>query len=127
MTLDEYAAYCAELDSGETTEEEGEITYGEFSNTLNVMIGLLEPVNPPQELSDWHLALLTNQRELKAEIDAYPGSKNDPIDIERFFSLLMSYHEGLSETVRAMDPALRDWLVAARCIDEEMASLYVDG
>ena len=48
--------------------------------------------------------------------------RDDPIDIERFFALIVSYHEGLSETLRAMDPALRDWLVAAGCIDEEMAA-----
>lgn len=122
MSLDEYAAFCADFDSGETTEEEGEITYGEFSDGLAVLIGLLESVNPPQEVSEWHEALLTNQRELKSAIDEYTGSKEDPIDIERFFALIVSYHEGLSETLRAMDPALRDWLVAAGCIDEEMAA-----
>lgn len=127
MTLDEYAAFCAEFNSGETTEEEGEITYGEFSNTLSVLIGLLEPMNPPEELSDWHQALVRNQRALKTVIDEYPGSKDDPIDIEKIFELLMSYHEGLGEAFRAMDPALSDWLVAARCIDEEMARLYAEG
>lgn len=127
MSRDEYAAFCAEVDSGETTGEEGEITYGEFSEGLAVLIGFLESVSPPAEVNAWHQALLTNQTELKAEIDAYTGPKTDPIDIEEFFSLLMSYHESLGETVRTMDPAIRDWLVAARCMDAEMASLYVDG
>ena len=80
MSLDEYAAFCAELEAGETTEEEGEITYGEFSAGLQLYIGLLESVNPPEEVSDWHNTLLTSQRELKAAIDEYPGSKDDPID-----------------------------------------------
>jgi len=121
MTLEEYAAFCAEFDSGESTEE-GEITYGEFSDGLGVLIGLLESVNPPQEVSDWHQALLASQRELKAAIDEYPGSKDDPIDLERFFTLIMAYHERLSVTIQEMDPALRDWLVAAGCIDEGMAA-----
>ena len=38
MSLDEYAAFCAELEAGETTEEEGEITYGEFSAGLQLYI-----------------------------------------------------------------------------------------
>ena len=127
MSLDEYAAFCAEFDSTETEEEEGEITYGEFSDSLGVLIGLLESVNPPAEVSDWNQAQLTNTRELKAEIDEYPGSTNDPIDIEKFFSLILSYHESLGGTVRAMDPAIRDWLITAKCMDEEMASLYLAG
>lgn len=126
MSRDEYAAFCAEFDSSETTEE-GEITYGEFSEGLAVLIGFLESVSPPAEVTDWHQALLTNQRKLKAEIDAHPGPKSDPIDIESFFSLIMSYHESLGQTVRAMDPALRNWLVSARCMDAEMASIYAEG
>lgn len=127
MSLDEYAAFCAEFASTETAEEDGEITYGEFSDGLSVLIGFLESVNPPAEVSDWHQTLLTNHRTLKADIDEYSGSRNDPIDIETFFSLLMSYHESFGETVRAMDPAIRNWLIAAKCMDEEMASLYLAG
>ena len=117
---------CAELDAGETTEEEGEITYGEFSAGLQLFIGLLASVNPPQEVSDWHNTLLTSQRELKAAIDEYPGSKDDPIDIERFFTLLVAYHEGLSKAARDLDPALRDWLIAAGCMDEDLAAASFD-
>ena len=127
MSLDEYAAFCAELDAGETTEEEGEITYGEFSAGLQLYIGLLASVNPPQEVSDWHNTLLTSQRELKAAIDEYPGSKDDPIDIERFFTLLVAYHEGLSKTARELDPALLDWLIAAGCMDEDVAAASFEG
>ena len=127
MSLDEYAAFCAELDAGETTEEEGEITYGEFSAGLQLYIGLLASVNPPQEVSDWHNTLLTSQRELKAAIDEYPGSKDDPIEIERFFTLLVAYHEGLSKTARELDPALLDWLIAAGCMDEDVAAASFEG
>ncbi len=127
MSLDEYAAFCAELDAGETTEEEGEITYGEFSAGLQLYIGLLASVNPPQEVSDWHNTLLTSQRELKAAIDEYPGSKDDPIELERFFTLLVAYHEGLSKTARALDPALLDWLIAAGCMDEDVAAASFEG
>ena len=126
MSLDQYAAFCAELEAGETTEEEGEITYGEFSAGLQLYIGLLESVNPPEEVSDWHDALLASQRELKAAIDEYPGSKDDPIELERFFSLLVTYHEGLSKTARDLDPALRDWLIAAGCMDEDLAAASFD-
>ena len=127
MSLDEYAAFCAELEAGETTEEEGEITYGEFSAGLQLYIGLLESVNPPQEVSDWHNTLLTSQRELKAAIDEYPGSKDDPIELERFFTLLVTYHEGLSKTARELDPALLDWLIAAGCMDEDVAAASFEG
>ena len=127
MSLDQYAAFCAELEAGETTEEEGEITYGEFSEGLELYIGLLESVNPPEEVSNWHDALLASQRELKAAIDEYPGSKDDPIDIERFFTLLVAYHEGLSKTARELDPALLDWLIAAGCMDEDVAAASFEG
>ena len=127
MSLDEYAAFCAELEAGETTEEEGEITYGEFSAGLQLYIGLLESVNPPEEVSDWHNTLLTSQRELKAAIDEYPGSKDDPIELEQFFSLLVTYHEGLSKTARDLDPALLDWLIAAGCMDEDVAAASFEG
>ena len=127
MSLDEYAAFCAELEAGETTEEEGEITYGEFSAALQLYIGLLASVNPPEEVSNWHNTLLTSQRELKAAIDEYPGSKDDPIDIERFFTLLVAYHEGLSKTARELDPALLDWLIAAGCMDEDVAAASFEG
>ena len=63
MSLDEYAAFCAELEAGETTEEEGEITYGEFSEGLELYIGVLESVSPHEEVSVWHKALLASQRE----------------------------------------------------------------
>ena len=127
MSLDEYAAFCAELDAGETTEEEGEITYGEFSAGLQLYIGLLASVNPPEEVSNWHNTLLTSQRELKAAIDEYPGSKDDPIELERFFTLLVAYHEGLSKTARELDPALLDWLIAAGCMDEDVAAASFEG
>ena len=127
MSLDEYAAFCAELEAGETTEEEGEITYGEFSAALQLFIGLLASVNPPEEVSNWHNTLLTSQRELKAAIDEYPGSKDDPIDIERFFTLLVAYHEGLSKTARELDPALLDWLIAVGCMDEDVAAASFEG
>ena len=127
MSLDEYAAFCAELEAGETTEEEGEITYGEFSAGLQLYIGLLASVNPPEEVSDWHNTLLTSQRELKAAIDEYPGSKDDPIELERFFTLLVAYHEGLSKTARELDPALLDWLIAAGCMDEDVAAASFEG
>ena len=104
MSLDDYAAWCAEFASAETTEEEGVITYGEFSETLALMIGLLEPMNPPQEVAAWHQALLSSQRDLKTKVDDYSGAKSDPIDIELFFSLLMSYHQSLAETMRALGP-----------------------
>ena len=122
MSLDDYAAWCAEFASAETTEEEGVITYGEFSETLALMIGLLEPMNPPQEVAAWHQALLSSQRDLKTKVDDYSGAKSDPIDIELFFSLLMSYHQSLAETMRALDPEILDWLITAGCIDEEMAA-----
>ena len=86
------------------------------------MIGFLESVNPPDDVSVWHNTWLASQRELKAAIDEYPGSKDDPIDIEKFFSLVMAYHARLSETIQELDPAIRDWLVAAGCIDAEMAA-----
>ncbi len=127
MSLDEYAAFCAEFNSGETTEEEGEISYGEFSDGLGVLIGFLESVNPPDEASVWHNTLLASQRELKKVIDEYPGSRDDPIDIERFFSLMVAYHGRLGETIQKLDPAIRDWLVATGCIDEEMAVSAFEG
>ena len=127
MSLDDYAAFCAEFDSGETTEGEGEISYGEFSDGLSVLIGFLESVNPPDEVSVWHNTWLASLQELKAAIDEYPGSRNDPIDIERFFSLMVAYHGRLGETIQKLDPAIRDWLVATGCIDEEMAASAFEG
>ena len=126
MSLDEYAAFCAEIEADETTEEEGLVTYAELLQVMENTIGLLESINPPEEASVWHNALLASQRETKAAVDEYPGSKDDPIELEQFFSLAMAQYESLSEAIQEMDPAFRDWLVAAGCIDEEMAAATSD-
>ena len=126
MSLDEYAAFCAEIEADETTEEEGQVTYAELLQVMENTIGLLESINPPEEASVWHIALLASQRETKAAVDEYPGSKDDPIELEQFFSLAMAQYESLSEAIQEMDPAFREWLVAAGCIDEEMAAATSD-
>ena len=100
---------------------------GSFRQACSCTSWLLESVNPPQEVSDWHNTLLTSQRELKAAIDEYPGSKDDPFELERFFTLLVTYHEGLSKTARELDPALLDWLIAAGCMDEDVAAASFEG
>ena len=55
-----------------------------------------------------------------------PDQRMIQLILEQFFTLLVAYHEGLSKTARELDPALRDWLIAAGCMDEDVAAASFD-
>ena len=62
LSFGEYLAVCAGPASGAIDEE---ITLKEFAAALGEFTERLESVEPPEEVTDWHNAVLVYQRALK--------------------------------------------------------------
>ena len=75
LSFGEYLAVCAGLASSGAIDEE--ITFEEFMKEFPPALGAfterLEAVEPPEEVTDWHNAVLVYQRALKMELDDGPG------------------------------------------------------
>ncbi len=86
---------------------------------------MLESVNPPAEVADWHDAVLVYQGAVKKSLDDYPGpsggQSEDEYILATLFPLAFQYLPAIDEAISGMDADLRARMIAAGCIDEEFA------
>ena len=72
ISLDDYLAICAGPTSGPIDEE---MTLAGFATVLGEFTEQLEAAEPPEEVADWHDAVLVYQRALKEALDDAPGTR----------------------------------------------------
>ena len=124
ITLDECLTLCGGPES-EAVDFEEDISLREFSAALGGFTKLLESVNPPAEVTDWHDAVLVYQGAIKKSLDDYPGpsggQSEDEYILTTLFPLAFEYQPAIDAAINGMAPDARDRMLAAGCIDEEFA------
>lgn len=130
VSLEEYLEACSGLEI-ETAEFEERASLKEFSAALGEVTKRLESVVPPEEVADWHNAVLVYQRELKELLDDAPGPGDSQTEDEYIlavlFPLALEYQPPIDDAISAMDPDVRSQLIAAGCIDAETAASIESG
>lgn len=117
MTLDGYAAFCAESEAEELAPD---ATYGALSAEMGTLIELLASVNPPPEVADLHNALLVFGKAYKELADSFPEDEvADPL----FMFELTPQLRRLVETTDRLAPEVREQLVAAGCLSDDNLTL----
>ena len=124
MSLDEYLEVCAARPpAGIDLEGEGSIE--DFQAALGESIERLESVEPPEEIADWHDAVLPYQRAIKESIDDYlesgDGESIDDFILATLFPLAFEYQPPIDRAISGMDADVRSRMIEAGCIDEELA------
>ena len=69
MSLDDYLTICSGPTPGQT---DAELTLAGFAAVLGEFTEQLEAVEPPEEVADWHDAVLVYQRAVKEALDDAP-------------------------------------------------------
>ena len=121
-SLDEYLEFCGQPES-EVADFEEYVSLREFSEALGDETERWESVEPPEEVADWHDAVLVYQRALKKELDDAPGpgdgESEDEYILTVLFPLVFEYQPQIDQAISAMDRDVRSRMIAAGCIDEE--------
>ena len=120
LSFGEYLAVCAGPSVGSESDEN--FTLKKFAAALGEFTERLEAVEPPEEVRDWHNAVLVYQRALKMELDDGPGEGES--EEEYLFSILLTflleYQPALSESIMAMNGEILARMIEAGCIDEDV-------
>ena len=118
--LDDYLmAVCGPSET--TAWEEGE-SIREISSGLGQHIELMESLEPPAEVSDWHEAGLAFQRAFKETVDDYLEDSKGLSEDEFLFSMFLTlapHFQPVEQAIAGMDPDVRSRMVEAGCIDQE--------
>ena len=124
ISLDEYMANCGGPES-EAADFEENISLKEFSAALGNFTKQLESVEPPEEVADWHDAVLVYQRAVKESLDDYPevgeGQSEDEYLLTTLFPLAFEYQPTIDAAISGMDADVYERMVAVGCIDDELA------
>ena len=115
ISLDEYLGICAP-----PALEEGGFPAAVTEHNKN-----MEAVDPPEEVADWHVAVLAYQTDLKAGLDAGPeeGQSEDEFLLGLLFSLALDHQSNLGQAVTGMDQGVLARMVEAGCIDADLLEL----
>ena len=85
-------------------------------------IEIMESLDPPLEVSDWHDAGLAFQRAFKETVDDYledsQGLSEDAFLLS-MFATLAPHFQPIEQAVADMDPDVRSRMIEAGCIDQE--------
>ena len=107
LSFGEYLAVCAGLASSGAIDEE--ITFEEFVKGFAAALGAfterLEAVEPPEEVTDWHNAVLVYQRALKMELDDGPGEGESEEEylLSTLLTLALEHQPDISASIMAMN------------------------
>ena len=72
MSLDDYLTICSGPTPGQT---DAELTLAGFAAVLGEFTEQLEAVEPPEEVADWHGAVLVYQRAVKEGVRRCPRTR----------------------------------------------------
>ena len=112
MTLEEYAAKCGQYAEDEIPDG---ATSGEVSKDLARSIELMESINPPPEVADYHYETLSYGKALKRVVDAQPEDEEPNI---LAFLVLVPHGLAVENAMNALDPEVRRKLAAVGCASE---------
>ena len=125
MSLDEYVAFCSKYSSKGAEMEDEDVTYREMLDVVETLIDLLDPIQPPREVADFHAAALAFHRAMQKAIDEYSAPPDSDVSdeflLDVFFPVALEHQEKIDEAVRALDPEIRDRMIAADCIEGDVA------
>ena len=93
----------------------------EFPAALGAFTERLEAVEPPEEVTDWHNAVLVYQRALKMELDDGPGEgeSEDEYIFGTLLTLALEHQPDISASIMAMNGEILARMIEAGCIDED--------
>ena len=124
MSLDDYLTICSGPTPGQT---DAEITLAGFAAVLGEFTEQLEAVEPPEEVADWHDAVLVYQRAVKEALDDAPGpgegESEDLYILGVLFPVGLQHQPAISEAIESMDRDLVARMLEAGCIDEDILSM----
>ena len=115
MTLNEYAVFCAENSADDIAED---VTYGELSEELGASIAIMESIEPPPEVADFHQGTVDYAKAIKALAESQP---KDDVANPFLFLILLPQLEGLEETMGRIAPEFLQLLDETGCIDLDEA------
>ena len=97
----------------------------EFAEALGEFTERLESVEPPEEVTDWHNAVLVYQRALKMELDDGPeeGESEAEYLLSTALTLALEHQPEISAAIMAMDGDILVRMLEAGCIDEDVLGL----
>ena len=124
MSLDDYLTICSGPTPGQT---DAELTLAGFAAVLGEFTEQLEAVEPPEEVADWHGAVLVYQRAVKEALDDAPGpgegESEDLYILDVLFPVGLQHQPAIVEAIEGMDRELVARMVEAGCIDEDILSM----
>ena len=112
MTLEEYVSNCAQYADDEIPSD---ATSGEASEELARSIEVMESINPPPEVADYHNKTLAYGKALKRLLDAQPEDEQPNL---LAFLVLAPQGLALEDAMNDLDPEVRRRLVAVGCASE---------
>ena len=125
MSLDDYLTICSGPTPGQTGAELTSLAG--FAAVLGDFTEQLEAVEPPEEVADWHGAVLVYQRAVKEALDDAPGpgegESEDLYILDVLFPVGLQHQPAIVETIEGMDRELVARMVEAGCIDEDILSM----
>ena len=125
-SLDDYLATCTGATSGPT---EDDFTLEQFSAAWEEVTEQLEAVNPPEEIADWHAAVLVYQRAVMEVLDDAPrrgeGVSEDEYIISVLIPVALQHQPDVTEAIKGMNPDLIARMIEAGCIDEDTLSIHL--
>ncbi|MDE2824573.1 MAG: hypothetical protein OXK79_13815 [Chloroflexota bacterium] len=120
-SLDEYLLAVCDGQAEWTAWEEG-VSLRELSSGLGQFMEIMESLEPPSQVSDWHDATLAFGKTFKNTVDDYledsKGQTEDEFLLSMFFTL-PPHFQPVEQAIAGMDPDVRSRMVEADCIDEE--------
>ena len=118
LSFGDYLAVCSIPTSG---VNEGEYTLEDFSAALGEYSERLESVEPPEEVAQWHTAVLAYQKALKMKLDEGPqeGQSEDEHLLATALTIALNHQAGLNEAIMGMDAEVLARMVEAGCIYED--------
>ena len=123
LSLEDYLDICA-IGETETAIQE-EVPLDELARSFQEQAELLESVEAPAEVADWHDAVVVYQGAVAEAFEGYledpQGQSEDEFLLTTVLSLAIEYQPDIDRALAEMDSDARARLLEAGCIDEESA------
>ena len=121
MSLDDHAAACPQYDPGELAED---ATNGEVATATERWIQVMESIQPPPEVADWHWESVSYAWSIEDLADARPQHE---VANPFVFQILLPQLDTLEDLMNSLDPDVRALLAGAGCLSDENASGFEAG